>query len=54
MLHLEMDLDGIVDPVTPRAFTPGDAMGGMQPHSDCVPSFRADLKTSSTELRKTK
>lgn len=36
MLHLEMDLDGIVDPVTPRAFTPGDAMGGMQPHSDRV------------------
>lgn len=23
-----MDLDGIADPVTPRAFTPGDAMEG--------------------------
>lgn len=49
-----MDLDGITDPVASRTFTPGGAMEGMQSHSDCVLSFRADFKTSGTELRKTK
>lgn len=42
-----MDLDGITDPVTLTAFTPGVRVEGMQPHSGCVLSFRAGFKTSS-------
>lgn len=48
---LEMDLDGVTDPVTLTAFTPGVSMEGMQPHSGCVLSFRADFKTSSRVVK---
>lgn len=50
MSHLEMDLDGISGPVTLLAFTRGVSMQGVKPHSDCVLSFRADFKTTGTEL----